>query len=185
MAKTVSFRFSADKFANAVAYFALKCPGMTKLKLCKLLFYADKEHLLKYGRPIIGDQYYKLPYGPVPTRGFDILKGNADSAEIALLQKYVSVVGMNIFPKRNPDRKVFSKSDIQIMEETCTHYGHLSAIELMKLSHEEPSVIKAGPSGLMDYQLFFEGKPSSDPVRELTEFEQETRNVLGQFRAER
>lgn len=184
MAKNLSFKFRSEKFVNALAYFALKCPGTTKLKVCKLLFYADKEHFLRYGRPIIGDHYYKLPYGPVPTRGLDILKGNADPGDIALLEKYVSVVGVNIFPKRNPDRKVFSSSDLQIMDEICARYGHLSAIELMRLSHKEESWVNADPSGLMDYRLLFEGRPECDPLRELAESEQETRDLLRQFRAE-
>lgn len=185
MAKTITFVFKPDKFVNAVAYFALRCPDVTKLKVCKLLFYADKEHLLRYGRPIVGDRYYQLPYGPIPTRGLDILRGKSLPAEEALLEKYVSVVDAKIFPKRNPDKKVFSKSDLEIMEDICSRYGHLSANQLMRLSHKEPSYIKANPSGSMDYLLFFEGRPDLDAIKHLVEAEQETRDVLGRFRAEK
>ena len=48
-----------------------------KLKLVKLLYFADKYHLLKYGRQISGDSYFALPYGPIPSGALDIL--NFDS----------------------------------------------------------------------------------------------------------
>lgn len=185
MAKPIKFDFRADKVVSAVAYFALKCPGLTKLKVCKLLFYADKGHLLRYGRPITGDRYYRLPYGPVPTRAYDILKGNSDPAETALFDRYVSVVGNNIFPRRNPDLKAFSKSDLEVLRETCERYGQMSASELASLSHKEPGYVKTSPSSAIDYRLFFESDPQSGRVRELTESEQEARDLLFQFRAEK
>lgn len=185
MAKVIRFRFMPDKFANAVAYLALKCPGTTKMKICKLLFYADKRHLVKYGRPITGDQYYKLPHGPVPTRGLDMLRGNASAAEVALLKKYISMVGNGVFPRRAPDKKIFSKTDLETMDWVCRKYGQLNAATLRRLSHNEPSWTKAKDSGPMDFALFFEGEPGSGDIKKLVELEQDSRDVLVQFRAEK
>jgi uncharacterized phage-associated protein len=58
MTKRVRFQFDPEKFVDAVAYLAQACPSSTKLSICKLLYFADKEHLLRYGRPILGDHYY-------------------------------------------------------------------------------------------------------------------------------
>jgi len=185
MAKTIRFQFMPEKFANAVTYLALKCPGPTKMKICKLLFYADKRHLLKYGRPITGDQYYKLPHGPIPTRGLDMLRGKAGEAEVALLEKYISIVGNCIYPRRAPDKKVFSKTDLASMDWVCKQYGQLGAIELRRISHTEPSWIKAEERGPMDFALFFESTPEARAVKKLVELEQESRDVLDPFRAER
>ena len=110
------FRFNAEKFVNAVAYLAQNCPGSTKLTICKHLYLADKEHLVRYGRPVLGDHYYKLPHGPIPTRGLDLLRGRATAPENALLDKYVSVVGEAVHPKRQPNRKVFSKTDLEVLD---------------------------------------------------------------------
>src|SRR5712692_1373973 len=103
------FRFNAEKFVNAVAYLAQARPHNTKLTICKQLYFADKEHFVRYGRPITGDQYYKLPHGPIPTRGLDILRGRAAAPENALLEKYVSVIGDSVHPRQQANRKVFSK----------------------------------------------------------------------------
>lgn len=177
----IRFKFNSEKFVNAVVYFALKCPGLSKLKICKLLYFADKEHLLRYGRPIIGDSYYKLPYGPVPTRGLDILNRKAEAGEVALLEKYISMVGNNIFPKRSPEKKVFSKSDLETLDAICEKYGDFSAIQLTRLSHKETSWIETKDSHRMDYALFFEGLPTSKPIKKLVESEQESRDLLRKF----
>ena len=87
MAK-LRFSFNSGKFVNAVAYLAQHCPNSTKMSVCKQLFYADKEHLTRFGRPIVGDHYYRLDHGPVPTRGLNILRNRASEAEQALLDKY-------------------------------------------------------------------------------------------------
>jgi Protein of unknown function (DUF4065) len=79
MAK-LRFRFNAAKFVNAVAYLAQACPNSTKMTVCKRLYYADKEHLVKYGRPILGDHYYRLEHGPVPTHGLDMLRRHSGPA---------------------------------------------------------------------------------------------------------
>jgi len=62
----LSFEFKPSKFGSAVAYLAERKPGVTKKELCKLLFFADKLHLLRYGRPITGDRYFALEQGPSP-----------------------------------------------------------------------------------------------------------------------
>lgn len=57
-----------------------------------------------FGRPITGDHYYKLAHGPIPTRGLDLLRGQGSPAEVALLQKYVTVIGVTIHPRQAPER---------------------------------------------------------------------------------
>jgi len=44
------------------------------MKLSKLLYFVDKEHLLSYGRTVIGDRYIKMEFGPVPSSGYNLMK---------------------------------------------------------------------------------------------------------------
>ena len=43
-----------------------------KLKALKLVYFADRYHLRRYGRPVIGDEYLAMQYGPVPSNTKDI-----------------------------------------------------------------------------------------------------------------
>src|SRR6266849_2457700 len=64
----ITFNFKLEKLVHALAYFSKNgVRNLTKLKAAKLLYFADREHLLRHGRPILGDVYFCLPYGPVPS----------------------------------------------------------------------------------------------------------------------
>jgi uncharacterized phage-associated protein len=66
--------FDPLKFANAAAYLAGRCSDLTKMKVSKLLFFADKAHLLCYGRTVIGDRYIKMEFGPIPFSAYNLMK---------------------------------------------------------------------------------------------------------------
>jgi uncharacterized phage-associated protein len=178
MAKKLQFRFDAEKFASAVAYLAQACPGSTKMTICKQLYLADKEHLLRYGRPVIGDRYYKLPHGPVPTRGLDLLRGKGGAAESALLDRFVSVLGNSVHPKQPANRKVFSQSDLEVLDWVVEKYGELSASALRNETHAQAPWRDTGDACPIDYELFFEGHPEATDIKELAEAEQESRDLL-------
>jgi uncharacterized phage-associated protein len=180
----IRFNFKPEKFVNAVAYFASKRKHLTKMVICKLVFFSDKEHLLRYGRPITGDTYYKLPHGPVPTRGLDILRGTSGLRNRTLAEQYIAVKGLEVTAKREPDTDVFSKSDLRIMQDVLEKYGDYSASYLRKLSHREPSWIKADDKGPMDFALFFENHPEAGNVLMLLESgDQDASRELARFRA--
>jgi uncharacterized phage-associated protein len=183
MAK-LRFRFNAAKFVNAVAYLAQACPNSTKMTVCKQLYYADKEHLVKYGRPILGDHYYCLEHGPIPTYGLDMLRRRSNPAANALLDKYVTVIGDSVHPKQFPDRKVFSKSDLAVLDHVVKKYGKLSAAELRRKTHAEAPWKDSDDRCPIDYELFFEEHPGSEGIKALAEAEQESRDVLRPYAAE-
>lgn len=66
MTRRLNFNFEVDKFVHAAAFLTESCPGVTKMKLAKLLYFADKKHLVEYGRPVTGDRYTKMELGPAP-----------------------------------------------------------------------------------------------------------------------
>ena len=70
----IRFRFSPEKLVQALAFFAQRgVRDLDKMKAAKLLFHADEYHLLKYGRPVIGDQYACMEYGPVPSASLNVM----------------------------------------------------------------------------------------------------------------
>src|ERR1700733_11781409 len=79
---TVEFKFDFDKFLAVLEYLASKgVPELSKYKICKLMFLADKYHLVRYGRPIIGDRYCALPYGPVPSMSLNYINAFLKSSK--------------------------------------------------------------------------------------------------------
>jgi antitoxin SocA-like protein len=150
------------------------------MTICKELYFADKRHLLQFGRPITGDRYYKIQQGQVPTRGLDMLRHRPTPAANALLEKYVSVIGNSVHPKKL-DKSVFSKSDLEVLDWVVKHFGHKTAAELRKLAHREHTYLESEEGCPIDFALFFKGHPDSEAVWSLAEQEQESRDVLARY----
>jgi uncharacterized phage-associated protein len=191
MSTTIRFEFNPGKLAQVLGYLAWKgVPTLDKLKTVKLLYFADKEHLLKHGRPILGDVYFCMPHGPVPSFSKNLIDDALDQwkdVEPSLL-KYVGVDRSGKYPqfvfKEMPDLGELSLSEVNALDCTVARYGQKGPWELRNLSHEEPCWVIAHrhkPAGIesveMPYETFFEGQPAEvASLLELVREEQENRD---------
>ena len=171
----IRFKFDAEKFVAALTFFASKTRGVDKLKAAKLFYYADKYHLLRYGKPILGDIYYHLDYGPVPSKALDIMNEAIDpyrlpgmpQSNLDLLKHYLKVDAEKAHPtfeaKTTPDLDVFSESEVEALQETLKQYGRYSGRQLIDLTHREAPWLKTDRNEEIDYRLFFEGAKDANP----------------------
>lgn len=161
------FQPNPEKIVNAMAFFAANCSACTKMKIFKLMYFADKEHLLKYGRPITGDHYVRMEWGPTPSASYDMTKGKGPSRRLLLFQSLLTIHGDNIKSLKSPNMMVFSRSDEAMLKEIARQYGKLSAAQLSKLSHKEAAWKKTPENNIIDFELMFEGRDEAMPVLEL------------------
>lgn len=162
-------RFSTrpDKTVNAMAFFAERCPGITKMKIFKLMYFADKEHLLRYGRPITGDRYVAMKWGPTPSASYDMTKGSAPSRQMSLFHSKLTVAGNSVKGLHSPDMKVFSRSDEQVLNEIADKYGKMTAAKLSNLSHKEAAWRQTPENKIIDFELMFQGRADAAITLEL------------------
>jgi uncharacterized phage-associated protein len=178
-----SFDFDAQKFVNAAAYLAEHCQDLTRMKLAKLLYFADKEHLRSYGRPVIGDRYIKMEYGPVPSRAYDMIKHDerVDVEAQGLFDRHFEVVGNDMKLRTPADLAYLSETDREVLDEVLSKYGHITSAQLSKLSHREPAWEKAAMNSPMDYRLFLAG---DEEMGNLVQEDQELRDALEEIEME-
>ena len=195
---SIRFPFDIQKLVNALAFFSRSgIRDLTKLKAAKLLYFADKYHLLHYGRPIVGDVYYCLANGPVPSASLDIMNDSIEELETPvpphnpirnLFDSYLRVNKSGRFPtfeaKTDFDEKVLSTSELEALKETVKRYGKKSSWDLVQLTHQEPTwtVPNEGRPeegrAEIPYQLFFQGAPEkAQELLALIEAEQEDRDL--------
>lgn len=174
MTPIIRFRFDPAKAIAALAFLAGRVSDLDAMKSAKLLYFADKAHLLRYGRPILGDAYYGLEHGPVPTATYDLVKQvfsgrikDENAAVAELLSQYLDVDGSGGYPrfvaKKAVDSDQLSISDVEILNEILDHFGAMNALELRKLAHEQPEVQYADEQRVLQgrgsvpipFQLFF------------------------------
>jgi len=174
----LTFEFSIEKLVHAIAFFSKSgIPDLTKLKVAKLLYFADKEHLLEHGKPILGDVYWCMDFGPVPSFSMNEMSAAINGSEVALpresdarvFERVLNIKKLfHAYPRFEAkdgafDESVFSESERSALRYTTNLYGYKKAAELVELTHKEPTWIipnrgrKAGSSALITYDLFFEG----------------------------
>lgn len=167
----IRFVYQPRKAIAAVSYLAqADLPDLTKGKIDKLLFLADKLHLVSTGRPITGDCYAALPHGPVPSNTDNLLDAfEAGEYCIDCLQlvnevrldarfQYPHFVKNTDSPTTTQDLSV---SDQRVLDQILRQYGSKSFSELRSITHEMPAYEKAwatrtGNRGDMNFADFFE-----------------------------
>ena len=140
----LTFTFKPRKLSSAIAYLAEQKPGLTNHRIGALLFLADKQHLLEFGRPITGDRYYALKHGPEPEHGATQIMAQLDQ---------VGPV----------DLKPLSKSDLNVLDAILLKFGTYK---------EHAAWLRTPPNQRIEFELLFAGHPEAELVKSILQEEQ-------------
>jgi len=115
---TIRFQFSAEKAFAAIHWMVNKHSGIDMHALLKACYFADKEHLNHYLRPIFGAQYKAMRFGPVPVEIYEMAKG--DPYWLAEINREGFPWSMNGYclalrHNREPDVSDLSETDIECL----------------------------------------------------------------------
>lgn len=166
------FEIDNEKLVNAIAYITERVPGATKMVVSKILYFADKEHLLAYGRPITGDTYARLQHGPVPSVGLNMMRGKATARQMMAYQSKLQTLPSHVIRAiSSPDLNFFSRSDLRALDTAISTYGHMSAGQLRRLSHKESTWKKTPENEMIRFELMFEDRPDASLTLELLQEE--------------
>jgi len=157
-------RISIPKLKATILYFCEHTDSkfLGKVKLMKLFYYLDFTHVKKFGSPITFDQYVKLDHGPIPStikNMVDDADADPDSSPLADtidIQKEDGVMMHRIVARRKMtefDKKLFSKSEMRILEEICKRFGNKNMKFIEDASHEEAPWKESGMYQAIPYQL--------------------------------
>lgn len=134
--------FSYKKTTQSLNFFARQSGGhINKMKALKLLFFADRFHLRKYGRPITNDEYFAMNYGPVPSGGKDLVDGSdfRPDVEKSYAGQFIDADKRYEFSSVNEvEALVFSQTDQEALAFAWEHFGKMDQFELAELTHHYP-----------------------------------------------
>ena len=139
------FSFNVRKAIEAIVHIATKAPRPDLYHIGKVLYFADKFHLERYGSLICGDKYIAMKYGPVPSAVYDLLKcvrdNNrehskhydqcADSFKVAGSENSHVVTAL-----RPPNLDLLSQSELECINLSISRYGGLDFATLKQESHD-------------------------------------------------
>ncbi len=116
---------------------------LDKHKLFKILYFADKEHIAKFGITFSEDTYIKMKYGPVPSRLFEyirILEGKYTIPVFPEIKEiiafFISINEKMVISNKKPKSKYLSQSAITVLDNSINKYKYWSFANLLKASHD-------------------------------------------------
>lgn len=138
------FNVDKTKTLNAALYILNQLGEADYHKIFKILYFADQEHLKQYGRPITGDSYQAMNFGPVPSFLYDLFKtaekGIHPFAEAVEISTAFSVRRENNVPyvlaTQESDLDELAETELELIINSIHANRELSFTELVKKSHD-------------------------------------------------
>ncbi|MFH1158984.1 MAG: Panacea domain-containing protein [Pseudomonadota bacterium] len=150
--------FQSRKAAQVSAFFAQGAgPSIDKLKLIKLIYLAERQFMLKYGQPMLYDEFFSLRHGPICSNALNGINGDIDrgtwSAFISKQQNKISAT--RTFSREDFDE--ISNAEIEVLKSTLESFGFMTASQLRNYTHKhcpEYTEIESGRIPINYFSLF-------------------------------
>lgn len=132
------FEFNIQKTIAAVAFLMKREGGEMDMFLAlKMLYLADKEALINWGKPITGDSFVSLPKGPALSEIYDLFKGTARRDHQQEWNTFVSEkVNHSIHLLKPVDIDILSEREMEILESARKTINSFAPWEVAKWLHE-------------------------------------------------
>jgi uncharacterized phage-associated protein len=153
-----------DKLRELIIYICLKSINdetFSSVKLNKLLYYSNFGAFRLLGKPITGQEYHAIQFGPAPRRIVPIIREmEARKVLITVEQMYFTKAQKRHVPCVPANLDTFSGAEIALVDAVIDEHRHENASEISDTSHGIAWSI-VGFKGIIPYQFAY---ISDDPV---------------------
>lgn len=177
--------FNLDKAVQVINYFTRleekeNGTSIDKLKILKLIWLADRFHIRKYWKLIVGDTYFAMKFWPVASWIKDICDVNDSflpTKSVVYINEYLQKYSHKIRSKKEVNLSLLSESNIEILDQVFSEFWSNPSSTLVSITHKYPewskfeSKLKAGTitQARMNYSDFFKNFPSQDRIFDISE----------------
>ncbi len=113
--------------------------GVDYIKLFKILYFAQQEHLVKYGKVIVEDTFRAHTYGPVPAylyKALQIAEGKSVEGDFSDFLSGIEVRDKMVYATAAPDMDWISGAEKRTLDATIEKYKTVDSFDLSELSHD-------------------------------------------------
>jgi len=133
--------FNEQKFRELLLYIASRSeddPNFGATKINKILFFSDFEAYARFGKPITGAVYQRLPQGPAPRAMLPIKRSMTENRDIIEREVllYSNYRQKRLIANRNPNMSLFSAEEISLVDEVIADNINMNARGVSDKSHE-------------------------------------------------
>lgn len=123
-----------DKVKNLLVYFSTYIKSLYKVKLMKLLWFADAEAFKELGHSLTGLVYRHMPLGAVPIAHNEIMALSSINVEEEVHGNYTAY---RITPNVTVPIQNFSIEELGILQRIVEKFGDFSTKDIVEYMHEE------------------------------------------------
>ena len=140
--KPIQFTFSERKAAQAAARLINHSGGeMNYLALMKLLYLADRQALIRFGKSITGDRVVAMKHGPVLSRIYDLVSRKKQHLPASEWHNFIPRPSAYVCTVRFagvPDTSALSEAEVAVIDEVFAAHRGKSEWELVEFTHHLP-----------------------------------------------
>jgi len=134
-------RFDIETAKAVMLYISRNIGKADLIHLFKILYFAEKKHLAKWGDLIVNDTYIAMKNGPVPSIIYDLFKGiRGDGLMDKRYEVFYSAFdieeGYFVVPLEFPDADYLSRTNIEALDESIVENKDADFYALSKKSHD-------------------------------------------------
>lgn len=139
-----------DKLASVLGYFAHFVNNLYKVKLMKLLWYADVLHYKRHGKSITGLVYKHMTYGALPLGYDEIIHLPTVNVKEEILYDDISY---RIVPNIDVNFSKFTLEELSTLELISSKFKDYSSRKIVEYMHQEKAYKETEPFHIISYNL--------------------------------
>lgn len=139
-----------EKLSDVIGYFATSVPNLYKVKLMKLLWYADVLFYKKHGSSITGLVYKHMPLGALPIAYDEIVNLPSIRIEEELIN---AEVAYKILPEHSVPLTSFSSKEVEVLNIIINTFKGFKTKEIVEYMHNEKAYKQTEHQQLISYDL--------------------------------
>jgi uncharacterized phage-associated protein len=131
-------QFDRAKLLDVVHYVCAKVPTseLGRVKLHKILYYADMLHFAATGRPLTGVEYQKQPFGPVARHLAWAVRNLSEAGRMEVRRReYFGFPKYDFIALKAADTSRLSSRELSLIDDVADFVCARAARELSELSH--------------------------------------------------
>lgn len=152
--------FDKEKMKSVLLYILKKCglsPNVGKTVLFKLLYFSDFDAHEQLQKPITGETYSRIMYGPAPRHFDQVVKELEKEGKIKSSKRKLhnGKDQIRYEPLSNPDLSLLSPQELTIIDKVISKCGSMTAGQITALSHQDIPWRATRSNETIDYDLVF------------------------------
>jgi len=136
--------YSPARALELLLFLAQELKSPTIHEALKLLYFADKMHLSKYGCMATGDRYVAMKFGPVASNTYNLMKAARGDRNYWIHPTFYELVkdgltindGKTLHALREPNYDLLTDADVECLGNAIRLYGDMSFTERTDISHD-------------------------------------------------